>query len=240
MPDGPARRVVLLRHGRTAWNAERRFQGQANPSLDDVGRAQAYQVAALIAALEPGLLVSSDAARAMQTALPIGDITQLEVRPEPRLRERSLGHWEGLTRDEVQQKYPDEYLDWIAGRDVSRRGGETREQVARRAVAAFRELPEVSTAVLVTHSATAMALCAALLGTPQDVHVLGPLANCHWSELVEQVSEAPAGIDAAGEAPDGRVRLWRLRAHNIGVPGVVAPLPVRRGLFDDDAPDADA
>ena len=55
--------------------------------------------------------------------------------------------------------------------------------MAERALAAFQRLPAVATAVLVTHSATAMALCAALLGTPQDVHVLGPLANCHWSEL---------------------------------------------------------
>ena len=68
------RRLVLLRHGRTAWNAERRFQGQADPPLDDVGRAQAYEVAALVAALEPDLLVSSDALRAMQTAVPIGDL----------------------------------------------------------------------------------------------------------------------------------------------------------------------
>jgi probable phosphoglycerate mutase len=227
MPDGSSRRVILLRHGRTAWNAERRFQGQADPPLDDVGRAQAYQVAALIAALDPDLLVSSDAARAMQTAVPIGAIAGLPVRSEPRLRERSLGHWEGLTRDEVQQKYPDE----VAGRDVSRRGGENRGEVAGRALAAFEDLPEVATAVLVTHSATAMALCAALLGTPQDVHVLGPLANCHWSELGEQVHEGAGGP----------TRLWRLRAHNIGAPGVVAPIPVRTGLFaEDDAPDAEA
>ena len=229
MPDPVPRRLILLRHGRTIWNAERRFQGQADPPLDDVGRAQAYQVAALIAALEPDLLVSSDAARALQTAAPIGELVGLPVRAEPRLRERSLGHWEGLTRDEVQVTYPDEYQDWIAGRDVSRRGGENRVEVARRALAAFEELPPVATTVLVTHSATAMALCAALLGTPQDVHVLGPLANCHWSELV-QTPAGPAGP-----------QLWRLRAHNIGAPGVVAPIPVRRGSFDEaDAPDADA
>ncbi|MDT4973237.1 MAG: glucosyl-3-phosphoglycerate phosphatase, partial [Pseudonocardiales bacterium] len=114
-------RVFLLRHGRTSWNAERRFQGQADPPLDDVGRAQAYEVAALVAALSPGVLVSSDAMRAVQTADPIAEITGLEVLVDARLRERSLGHWEGLTRDEVAQRYPDEYADWIAGRDVSRR-----------------------------------------------------------------------------------------------------------------------
>ena len=95
------RRVLLLRHGRTRWNAEHRFQGQADPPLDDVGRAQAYEVAGLVAALRPGVLVSSDATRAMQTAAPIGEVTGLQIKTDPRLRERSLGHWEGLTRDEV-------------------------------------------------------------------------------------------------------------------------------------------
>ena len=215
-------RLVLLRHGRTAWNAERRFQGQADPPLDDVGRVQAYEVASLIAALAPDLLVSSDAARAMQTAVRVATATGLELHAEPRLRERSLGHWEGLTRDEVAVKYPDEFADWIAGRDVSRRGGETREQVAERALAALNALPAVETAVLVTHSATAMALCTALLGLDQQRHVLGPLANCHWTELVSDTS-----------AP------WRLRGHNLGVPGVVVPLPIYAET-DEEASDADA
>src|SRR5206468_1688721 len=52
------RRVLLLRHGRTLWNAEHRFQGQADPPLDDAGRAQAYEAAALVAALRPDLILS--------------------------------------------------------------------------------------------------------------------------------------------------------------------------------------
>lgn len=218
------RRLVLLRHGRTAWNAQRRFQGQADPPLDEVGRAQAYEVAGLIAAMRPDLLVTSDAARARQTAEIIGDAVKLPVAADPRYRERHLGHWQGLTRDEVASTYPDEYADWVAGRDVSRRGGETRLEVSQRAVAAFVELPAVPTTVLVTHSATAMALTNALLGIEQEAHPLGPLANCHWSELyVEEVGTGSG---------------WRLRGHNLGTPGTVVPLPVR--LDGDDASDADA
>jgi probable phosphoglycerate mutase len=216
------RRLVLLRHGRTAWNAERRFQGQADPPLDDVGVAQAYVVADLIAALQPDVVVSSDASRAMQTAVPVAERIGLDVLPDARLRERSLGHWEGLTRDEVAARYPDEFADWIAGRDVSRRGGETRADVAARAYAAFRELPDVPVALIVTHSATAMALSSALLGLDPGFPVLGPLANCHWTEL-------------SCDSDSG----WRLRAHNIGVPGVVVPVPVR-GDVTDEAPDAEA
>jgi broad specificity phosphatase PhoE len=212
------RRALLLRHGRTAWNAQHRFQGQADPPLDETGKSQAYEVAALVGALKPDLIVSSDAKRAIQTAAPLGEITGLTVVPEPRFRERSLGHWEGLTRDEVAQQYPDEYADWIAGRDVSRRGGETREQVAERACMAFAEIPDDTLlAVIVTHSATAMALCAAVLGLPSRDPVLAPLANCHWSELRHGSR-------------------WELRAHNVGAPGPVIP----RLDLEEDAPDAEA
>lgn len=212
------RRVLLLRHGRTAWNAQHRFQGQADPPLDEVGKAQAFEVAALVAALEPGLIVSSDAKRALQTAAPLAEITGLPVVAESRFRERSLGHWEGLTRDEVAARYPDEYADWIAGRDVSRRGGETREQVAARAVEAFTKIDgDINFAVIVTHSATAMALSASLLGLSSRDPVLAPLANCHWSELRHGSR-------------------WELRAHNVGAPGPVIP----RLDLEEDAPDAEA
>lgn len=217
-----ARRLVLLRHGRTAWNAERRFQGQADPPLDDVGRAQAYVVADLVAALHPDVLITSDLARAMQTAEIVGERLGLDVLPDARLRERSLGHWEGLTRDEVAERYPDELADWVSGRDVRGRGGESRDEVAERAYRAFLDVPARPTVLVVTHSATAMALSARLLGLDQALHVLGPLANCHWSELT---------------CEDG-TRQWRLRAHNIGSPGTVVPIPLAGP--SEDAPDAEA
>ena len=216
-------RLVLLRHGRTEWNAQRRFQGQADPPLDDVGRVQAYEVAGLVAALRPERIVSSDSLRAMQTASIVGAAIGMDVKADPRLRERSLGHWEGLTRDEVAERYPDEFSEWVGGRDVLTRGGETREEVAARALAAFNDQPKLELIIFVTHSATAMALSNALLGIAQKQHPLGPLANCHWSELSEE---------------DG---VWRLRAHNLGTPGTVLPLPLRlEGAAVEDSPDADA
>lgn len=220
-----AARLVLLRHGRTAWNAERRFQGQADPPLDEVGRAQAYEVAALIVALQPARILTSDAQRAAVTAQIVADACGLPLETDVRFRERSLGHWEGLTREDVEERYPDEFAYWVAGRDVSRRGGETRLEVAARARQAFDEIDTDGTLVVVTHSATAMALCANLLGMDQRMHVLGPLANCHWSELIAEQHEPAETV-------------WRLRAHNIGAPGVVSPLPARIAV--DDASDADA
>jgi probable phosphoglycerate mutase len=219
-----AQRLVIWRHGRTAWNAERRYQGQADPPLDEVGRAQADEAAALLAAFAPTLIVSSDLQRAAQTADALGARTGLPVRLDARLRERSLGHWEGLTREEVQVAFPAEFADWAAGREVSRLGGETREQVAERAHQLFLELPAEGTVVLVTHSATALALTGALLQLSHHRHVLGPLANCHWSELTNQEGE------------------FRLRSHNAGPAGAIIPRPPSEGgdALDADPPDVQA
>src|ERR1700712_3896727 len=212
------RRLVILRHGRTAWNAERRYQGQEDPPLDEVGNAQAIEVAALVAAMRPDVVVSSDLRRAQQTAHKIAALTGHQLSYDRRLRERHLGHWQGLTRDEVQARYPEEFADWLAGRGVTRRGGESRQEVATRAQKALGDLPEVELTVLVSHGATSMCLSAALLGLPQTSSILGPLANCHWTEL--------------RDSGDG----WTLRAHNAGPPGPVIPSLAPDG----DNSDADA
>ena len=208
------RRVILLRHGRTAWNAESRFQGQADPPLDDTGVAQAYEAAGILAAVAPDLLVSSDLERALRTAEIVGAAAGRRVRTHEGFRERSLGHWEGLTRADVERRYPHEYAAWRRGADLDERGGEDRQTVADRALAALQTLPVVPLTVIVTHSATAMSLTNALLGIPVSVRPLGPLANCHWTEL----------YDDSGDAGTPR---WRLRGHNLGAPGGVVPVPVR-------------
>lgn len=212
------RRIVLLRHGRTAWNAERRYQGQEDPPLDEVGQVQAIEAAALVAAMSPDVLISSDLQRARQTAQKVSSLSGVPLTVDERLRERHLGHWQRLTRDEVQARYPEEFADWLAGRDVTRRGGESRQQVAERALSLVEELATVPLTVLVSHGATSMCLSAALLGLPQTPSILGPLANCHWTEL--------------RNSGDG----WTLRAHNAGPPGPVIPLLAPDG----DHSDADA
>lgn len=226
--SGPAR-VFVLRHGRTTWNAQNRYQGQADPPLDDVGRAQAVAAAALLATFRPDLIVTSDLQRAAATAAALEAATGLVAAPDPRLRERSLGHWEGLTRDEVEAAYPEEFAQWRAGRNVTRRGGETREQVTVRTRELFASLPDVPAVVLVTHSATALALTEAVLGLDHERHILGPLANCHWSEL--QRADSPAA--------DGSTQ-WRLRAHNAGAPGGIVPHLPSAGDTGVDSPDAEA
>lgn len=200
-----ARRVLLWRHGRTAWNVEHRFQGQADPPLDDIGRTQAPVAAALIAQFAPVAVVSSDLTRAVDTARPLVARLGLPLVLDPRLRERSLGRWEGLTREEVARLYPEELTHWLAGREDCQADSEPRSELADRAMAALEDTVG-ERVVLVTHSATAMALTGRALGLPMAAwRALGPLANCHWSEL---------RLDEHG---------WRLRSHNVGPAGPAGP-----------------
>jgi probable phosphoglycerate mutase len=197
-----SRRVLLWRHGRTRWNVEHRFQGQADPPLDEVGKQQAVASARLLVAYSPTAIVSSDLCRAVQTARPLADLLGLPVILDPRLRERSLGEWEGLTREEVVRRHPEQYADWLAGREAHQHGSESRAELGERALAALTG-SEGDTVVLVTHSATAMALTGRLLGLPvTGWRAVGPLGNGRWSEF---------SSDEHG---------WRLRAHNLGPLGL--------------------
>jgi probable phosphoglycerate mutase len=238
VPVLPVPRLLVWRHGRTAWNAAGRFQGQLDPPLDAVGRAQAHQAAPHLRAAgltaTDTVVVSSDLVRAAATAEALTELLGVPLRTDPRLREHGMGCWEGLTRDEVAERYPDQYADWVAGRPVRGRGGEEPEHVADRALAALAELPPVAAAVVVTHGGTAGRLVERLLGLG-SVHrrVVGPLANCAWSELVFQSTR------------------WRLLRHNSAVldraeggPGVDHPLVAERDAVVDGDPaaagDADA
>jgi glucosyl-3-phosphoglycerate phosphatase len=203
LPGLPMQRLVLWRHGRTEWNATGRFQGQLDPPLDAQGRSQANRVAPELAAELPvgqTAVVSSDLRRAAETAASLTAVLGVPLRVDPRLREHGMGSWEGLTRDEVADRYPEQYADWVAGRPVRGRGGEDAADVANRALAALAELPPQPVAVVVTHGGTAGRLMERLLGLgPEHRRVFGPLANCAWTELAHQ---------------GGR---WRVMRHNSSV-----------------------
>jgi probable phosphoglycerate mutase len=212
-------RLLIWRHGRTEWNAAGRFQGQLDPPLDDEGRRQAALVAPVLAATlsaDETVVAASDLSRALETAGALTAVLGVDLRTDPRLREHGLGCWEGLTRDEVAERYPEQFADWRAGRPVRGRGGEEAAHVAERAVAALADLPAARTAVVVTHGGTAGRLMEALLGLDADHRrVLGPLGNCSWSELVLQSGHwrllrhnawAPQPVEGTGPAPRAAVR----------------------------------
>lgn len=109
-------RLILIRHGETAWNRERRMQGQTDTPLSDEGLVQARALGARMAAVRFAALYSSDLSRALETARPVAAATGHEIITDPRLRERAFGIFEGLTAAEIAARYPDE-LERFHSRD---------------------------------------------------------------------------------------------------------------------------
>lgn len=197
------RRIILWRHGRTSWNVDGRFQGQLDPPLDEVGVVQASRSAAVLAAMRPAVLVSSDLQRARSTAAALEAAAGLSVTEAAGLREIELGTWQGLTRPEVQEKFPEEYAAWLAGDDVRRGHGETYAEVGERCAVVLRSalssVPAGGVLVAVVHGGTARAAIGTMLALdPSAWWRFAPLGNCRWSVLLEAE------------------RGWRLEEHNAG------------------------
>ncbi|MGV1006125.1 MAG: histidine phosphatase family protein [Candidatus Nanopelagicales bacterium] len=216
LPAG--RRVVFWRHGQTVWNVERRFQGTTDIALDEVGLSQAAGAAPALASMQPAAIVSSDLARAMDTAGALARLTGLPVTPEEGLRETFGGQWQGLTRPEILARDEALLMRWIAGHDVAPAGGEYRGDVVKRVVAAveshLNDVPDGGTLVIVSHGGAIRAGIGGLLGlAPEQWTALGVIANAAWSVL-GQMTMPPA----AGDGPP--ITRWRLLEYNAtSVPG---------------------
>jgi probable phosphoglycerate mutase len=182
---------VLLRHGRTAYNASGRFQGKLDPPLDDVGRRQATAAAEALAARKPSSLLSSSAQRAAGTAEALVARCGLELTTDDRLTEVDNGRWAGLTLAEVRERYPDEHDAWRRGDDIRIGGAESYREVAERASAAIAgpvtALGDDELMVVVTHGGVIRALAARMLGLPHEHwRILAGVDNCTWTVLAER------------------------------------------------------
>lgn len=107
----------MVRHGETAWNAERRLQGHLDIALNVEGVRQAAAVARALASEPVDAVIASDLQRASQTAQAIAASHQLPVQVDRLLRERCYGGFEGLLYSEIEQRFPHEFAQWQA-RDV--------------------------------------------------------------------------------------------------------------------------
>lgn len=201
------RRLVMLRHGQTEYNAGSRMQGQLDTDLSDLGREQAAFAADALAKRQPLLIVSSDLRRALDTAVVLGDRCGQPVSIDARLRETHLGDWQGMTHLEVDEIAPGARLAWRDDARWAPHGGESRIDVARRSLPLVHELVAQQTewgfagdrpVVLVAHGGLIAALTAALLGLPADNWpVLGGMGNASWVQLSghTRVDGDPASFD---------------------------------------------
>ncbi len=133
--------LLLLRHGQSTWNAEGRWQGQSDPPLSDLGRSQTEEAAGKLIDVGVSAVVSSDLARARETAGILARALGLAAPVEdPGLREYDVGDWEGLTRPEIQKGWPDQLAAWAEGRLLATPGGETRSAFLERVMAGLRRV----------------------------------------------------------------------------------------------------
>ena len=127
---GPTK-LLLVRHGETDWNRDGRWQGGSDTRLNDVGREQARALAQQLDG-EIDVLYSSDLARARETAEIVAAKLGLEVRLDPRLRERGFGSWEGLTTTEIEERFAEAHRRWLAGEGAGADDAEAFEDFSAR------------------------------------------------------------------------------------------------------------
>jgi broad specificity phosphatase PhoE len=199
--------LICVRHGRTAWNADRRFQGQTDIPLDDEGLAQAQALAAHLRDEHFDLALASDLMRARVTAEAILGAREIALELQPELREMQFGLWEGLRWDQIVARWPE--LD-VAGEKApmyyTAEGGESWEALCVRVDAALRaiaaRMDAGHRALIVSHAGVMHGIVRSLTsaGKPDGAH---PVAT--------GLKFSPGGIiRARGSFADG----WELTAIN--------------------------
>ena len=162
--------LILARHGETDWNRDGIWQGHGDPPLNELGRRQAAELAVRLADMSIDALYSSDLRRAYETAEIIAAAKGLEITADSDLREIDIGAWSGLTRAQIEERFP----------GMDRQDGETSDAFDARAVGVLHRIAnahEHQRVLVVTHGGVVRALERHLFDEPRDV-----LRNC---ELVE-------------------------------------------------------
>lgn len=180
-------RLVVVRHGETAWNVASRIQGHADSPLTPAGLAQAQAIAARLAGERFDRLLSSDLGRAWRTAQAIAARTGHAIHPEPRLRERNYGLAEGLTYGEIGVHYPEVFSrvrdtdpDYVVP------GGESRRQLFERVRDAFESLAREHDGLrvaVVCHGGVLAALYRHVRAIPVSAPQAIPIPNASYNAL---------------------------------------------------------
>lgn len=219
--------VLLIRHGATALTLEKRFSGGArgsNPGLTETGRAQVAATAEWLAPIAPGvdLVVTSPLRRCQESAQLLADRLGVPVVVEPRFAEVDFGAWEGLTYDEIEQRFPDQLRAWVGSSDVAPPEGESFREVEQRVAAGMAALLATAehagrTVVVVSHVSPIKTLVADALGAPLESVFRMELSPASVTEIAYF---SPSSADSQGAARAS------LRLFNARPPGHDAFAPV--------------
>lgn len=169
--------LYVVRHGETPWNREGRWQGHTDIALNDVGRAQAAELAERLLGLGLSRATASDLSRASETAQIVADRLGIgEITRDHRLRERGFGVFEGLTQAECAARYPEVWAGYLGGTAEGPPGSEGRDAVIVRmraaALDAAQGLPSGDSALVVSHGGAIRLLVGSIVG-----EVPPPLGN---------------------------------------------------------------
>ena len=163
-------KVIFIRHGQTEWNVTGRYQGQSDVQLSEEGRQQAVKLAENFPVERVDAIYASDLQRAMVTAETIAKQFGLSVQAEPAFRELSFGDWEGLTYQQIVDKWEDAMANFLQHPDILEiPGGESFPAVQQRAMKRLNELIEKhdgQTIVVVAHGAVLRTMLTAALHMP--------------------------------------------------------------------------
>ena len=174
-------RIILVRHGETLWNRERRMQGQTDTALSETGRAQVTALGERFVGATLAALYSSDLTRAWDTADAIARRTGHDIIAEPRLRERCFGIFEGLTYPEMSERHPQEWQRFQSrDPDYVVPGGECAREFHVRCLACLTEIAERHAGgevAIVTHGLVLDALYRAAHGMTLEAPRPVPLLN---------------------------------------------------------------
>jgi probable phosphoglycerate mutase len=173
--EGQRRVLYVARHGETDWNVAGRWQGHTDVPLNSTGREQARALATRLAGVPLAGVVASDLSRASETGRIVAEELGLAFTYEdPRLRERSFGIFEGLTREECEQLYPEEWRGWLENRHTPR-GAETQKDLSDRMLSGLGSAAETvaragAGVLAVTHGGALRAAILAATGeTPPPI-----------------------------------------------------------------------
>ncbi len=164
--------IILIRHGETEWNSQKRMQGHSNSNLSEVGRGQIQALGELMKNVSFDHIYSSDSLRARQTAEAITQYSGHTLQFDQRIREKNLGVFEGLTSTEAKERHPEIYrLFKTAGANYVIDEGESTQQLLERALEFIEEIrlrhPQ-ERVVMVTHGGVVRVLMKHALGLSID------------------------------------------------------------------------